>query len=96
MQVFSKESLIASLREIVARGNREALAIEIDSSLPAARVIRLMEQLAELHGLPVAIRCDNGAELTSLALTEWCRSKNIHLAFIDPGKPDANRLTASS
>ena len=75
---------------VIDEANREALAIEIDSSLPSARVIRLMEQLAEMNGLPAAIRCDNGTELTSHAFTDWCRDKGIHLAFIDPGKPDQN------
>jgi putative transposase len=75
---------------VIDEANREALAIEIDTSLPSARVIRLLEQLGEMHGLPAAIRCDNGPELTSEALTEWCKQHGIHQAFIDPGKPDQN------
>jgi putative transposase len=39
--------------------NREALAIDIDFSMPAARVVRTLEQLEEIHGLPQAIRLDN-------------------------------------
>ena len=39
---------------------REALAIEIDTSLPAARVVRTLQQLATWRGLPKAIRLDNG------------------------------------
>jgi len=39
---------------------REALAIEIDSSLPAERVIRVLDQLTESHELPKQIRVDNG------------------------------------
>jgi putative transposase len=49
-----------------------------------------MEQLIELHGTPRAIRLDNGAELTSIAFTEWCESRGIRLQFIQPGKPDQN------
>ncbi len=48
---------------VIDESNREGLAIEIDTSLPAARVIRVMEQLAELRGLPAVIRLDNGPEL---------------------------------
>ena len=45
--------------------NREALGIEIDFSLPAARVIRALEQIIEWRGKPAAIRCDN--ELMAIA-----------------------------
>ncbi len=42
--------------------NREVLGIKVDFSLPAARVIRSLEQIIEWRGRPVAIRCDNGPE----------------------------------
>ena len=29
-------------------------------------------------------------ELTSEAFTDWCKSQNIELPFIQPGKPDQN------
>ena len=51
---------------------REALAIEIDTSQPAERVIRALEQLKEWRGLPKAIRCDNGPEYTAQCLVNWC------------------------
>ncbi len=60
------------------------------TSIPAARVIRFVEQLIEIHGKPAAIRCDNGPELTSYDFTEWCKAKDIELRFIQPGKPDQN------
>ena len=40
--------------------NREALCIEVDFSLPASRVKRVLEQVIEWRGKPAAIRCDNG------------------------------------
>ena len=45
--------------------NREALAIEVDVSLPSARIIRVLEQVFEWRGKPPAIRCDN--ELPTLS-----------------------------
>jgi putative transposase len=48
---------------VIDESNREILAIEIDISLPAARVVRTLEQLEEIHGLPKSIRLDNGSEL---------------------------------
>ena len=48
--------------------NREGLGIEVDFSLPAARVIRSLEQIIEWRGRPSVIRCDNGPEYISAAL----------------------------
>jgi len=70
--------------------NREALAVEVDFSLPARRVMRCLEQLIERHGQPANIRCDNGPEFISSALSEWCEQKGIQLCWIQPGKPTQN------
>jgi putative transposase len=75
---------------VIDEGNREALGIEVATSIPARRVVRVMEQLIELYGKPNAIRLDNGSELTSSAFTEWCELRGIELRFIQPGKPDQN------
>ena len=40
--------------------NREGLGIEVDLSLPSARVIRSLEQIIEWRGTPKVLRCDNG------------------------------------
>jgi len=75
---------------IIYESNREILAIEIDTSLSAGRVIRTQEQLGEIYGLPQAIRLDNGPELRSAALFEWCEDKGIELRYIKSGKPSQN------
>ena len=75
---------------VIDESNREVLAIEIDLSLPAARVVRTLEQLEEIRGLPKAIRLDNGNELRSAVFIGWCESKGIDLKFIQPGKPQQN------
>jgi putative transposase len=75
---------------VIDESNREVLAIEVDLSLPAARVIRVMEQLEEMVGLPKAIRLDNRSELRSAIFTSWCDEKDIELKFIQPGKPQQN------
>ena len=70
--------------------NREALAIEVDTSLPAERVIRVLEQVTEWRGTPERIRVDNGPEFISSALGLWCEEKRVNLQFIQPGKPTQN------
>jgi putative transposase len=70
--------------------NREMLAMEVDFSLPALRVIRVLEFLKEFRGLPKMIRVDNGPEFISHQLDEWCRKHGISLVYIQPGKPMQN------
>jgi putative transposase len=70
--------------------NREALWIEVDTSLPAERVVRVLEQLLSWRGKPTSIRMDNGPELISQRLASWAREKNIELLHIQPGKPAQN------
>jgi transposase InsO family protein len=55
---------------LIDEGNRQVLGIEVAHSIPGLRVIRVMEQLIDLHGKPRALRLDNGPELTSVAFTE--------------------------
>jgi putative transposase len=75
---------------VIDESNREILAIEIDISLPAARVVRTLEQLEVIHGLPKAISLDNGSELRSAVFMGLCEEKGIELQFIQPGKPQQN------
>lgn len=70
--------------------NREALAIEVDTSFRAERVIRVLEQVTEWRGFPDRIRVDNGPEFISSKLGLWCEEKKINLQFIQPGKPSQN------
>jgi putative transposase len=70
--------------------NREALAIEIDTSLPAERVVRILEQTIQWRGKPQRIRVDNGPEFISSKLGLWCEEHQINLQFIQPGKPSQN------
>ena len=70
--------------------NREGLAIEVDLSLPAARVVRTLEQIIEWRGKPKQIRCDNGPEYISKLLQNWADKNQIQLVFIQPGNPQQN------
>jgi putative transposase len=69
---------------------REAIAIEVDTSLPAERVIRVLEQVRESRSLPAQIRVDNGPELISSKLVAWCELNGVRLHHIQPGKPTQN------
>lgn len=75
---------------VLDEGVREGLGIEIDTSLPAVRVIRALEQITGWRGFPKAIRCDNGPELISQEFADWCCAHHITLRYIQPGKPNQN------
>ena len=75
---------------VIDEYNREGLRIEIDTSLPAARVIRALNELVEVRGAPLSIRLDNGPEFIAHALAEWAKTKGIALNHIQPGKPTQN------
>ena len=70
--------------------NRESLALEADTSLPALRVIRVLEKISEQRGKPLNLRTDNGPEFISYKLREWCTSKQINIQYIQPGRPMQN------
>ena len=44
---------------VIDEFNREGLRIEVDTSLPATRVIRALNELVEVRGAPLSIRLDN-------------------------------------
>jgi putative transposase len=70
--------------------NRQALWIEASLSLPAVRIIRVLDQVIEIYGKPDKLRMDNGPEFVSLAFSEWCKEKGIQMEYIKPGKPMQN------
>jgi len=80
---------------IVDAFTRECPALEVDTSLGGKRVVRVLDKLAFLRGLPEAITIDNGPEFTSNALDEWAYRNNVKLDFIRPGKPIENAYIES-
>jgi putative transposase len=70
--------------------NREGLAIDVDFSLPALRVIRSLNQIIEWRGKPTVIRSDNGPEFISHQMKVWAELHQIKLEFIQPGNPQQN------
>ena len=80
---------------IVDDFTRECVAIEVDRSLPGARVVRVLEQLRLTRGLPRTIVVDNGPEFAGRALDAWAYARDVTLRFIRPGKPIENAYVES-
>ncbi len=78
------------LLNVIDDHNREGLAIEVDFSLPAVRVVRTLDQIIEWRGKPKVIRSDNGPEYISDLLATWSEKHGIALDFIQPGNPQQN------
>jgi len=75
---------------VVDAYTRECLALEVDTSFASQRVTRVLEAIVAERGVPQAIRCDNGPELTSRHFLAWCIERQIELVHIQPGKPTQN------
>lgn len=74
---------------------RESPAIEVAQSIPAWRVIHVLDRLAASVGLPKSIVCDNGPEFAGKALDIWAYERGVTLQFIRPGKPVENAFIES-
>jgi putative transposase len=74
---------------------RECPVIEVDTSLPSARVIGVLEHLAATRGLPSVLVCDNGPEFTSRTFDAWAYQRGIKVQCIRPGKPVENAFIES-
>jgi putative transposase len=96
---FVSDSVVTGRRfralTIVDDYSRECPAIEVDTSLGGARVVNVLERLAEMRGLPEVITVDNGPEFAGKVLDEWAYRKGVKLSFIRSGKPIENAFAES-
>ncbi len=83
------------LLNLVDDFTRECPGMEVDRSLPAERVIELLERVGSEVGLPDTIVVDNGPEFASKALHAWAYRRGVQLHFIEPGKPVQNAFIES-
>lgn len=80
---------------IVDLCTRECPWIEVATSIPGERVVRVLDRLGQVHGLPDRIVCDNGPEFLSLAMATWAEDRGVEIDFIEPGKPIQNCFAES-
>jgi len=70
---------------IVDEHTRQALGGQVEYSITASDLIDQLDVLTIEHGLPKALRMDNGPEFISKALREC--ANEVDLVFIPPGQP---------
>lgn len=80
---------------VLEQWSRYLLELFVATSIPAARVCAVLEQLVDEHGAPEEIVVDNGPEFVARALVELCAKHKIRLSHIEPGKPQQNGYVES-
>lgn len=84
------------LVNILDEHTREALVMHAGRSMSADQTVAQLEALVAARGrAPRFLRVDNGPELTSHALRDWCRFSTTQTVFIEPGCPWQNPFVES-
>jgi transposase InsO family protein len=84
---------------VVDEFTREALAMQPERSIDADKVVNVLDRIiAEQARGPELVRCDNGPEMTSHALRDWCASpgpgrRSSNLAH--PGRTRSSRASTA-
>ncbi len=74
---------------------RESLLNIVDRSITAEKLETELETVIAARGKPVVLRCDNGPELISETLRQFCASKQLGISYIPPGEPWQNGYVES-
>src|SRR5690242_13780198 len=74
---------------------RECLAVVADTSLSGLRTARELDAIIRERGKPASIVSDNGTELTSMVILNWCQETGVAWHYIAPGKPTQNAFIES-
>ena len=96
---FVHDQLVTGRRfrvfNVVDDVTRECLAAIPDTSISGKRVVRELKVLIAVRGKPGMIVSDNGTELTSNAVLEYCSEARIEWHYTAPGKPTQNAFVES-
>ena len=77
---------------VIDHFDRSCKGIFASHSLPANKVVALLERVIEAHGKPKCIRTDNGPEFRSKKFQLWMKNKGIDWSPIQNGKPQQNAI----
>jgi transposase InsO family protein len=75
---------------VIDEYTRRGLWIECARHLTSVDVVRVLEQLVEIHGAPRTIKSDNGPEFVAKKVQDWIEERPIGARFIEPGSPWQN------
>ena len=93
---FMSDSLANGIKiktlNIIDQYNRKCLDIAISVSMPARKVIEVLQRTIAENGKPAGIRTDNGPEFTSFLFQNWLDDNDIDWIKIQKGKPQQNAI----
>lgn len=69
--------------------------LTVGFSLTGRDVVRTLNKVAVMHGLPERLRMDNGPEFRSRVVIEWALTNGVKLDYIQPGKQTQNAFIES-
>ncbi len=76
--------------------SRELVALEVERTMEAKDVIRILDQAVAARGrVPEYIRSDNGPEFVAVALRDWIARRGFQTLYIQPGSPWQNAYSES-
>ena len=80
---------------VIDEYTRRCLAIETARRITGADVVRLLDALMALYGVPGHLRCDNGPEFACAAVRAWVGGAGVSALYIAPGSPWENAYAES-
>jgi putative transposase len=80
---------------VVDEYTRECLWIEVERSITAKDVVKVLATLFEERGEPALIRSDNGPEFVARAVRRWLEVCGVKTLYIEPGSPWENAYAES-
>jgi len=86
----TEDNRTIKLLNVIDEFTRECLAIVVERSIDADRVVATLERLVVERGAPAFVRFDTGPEFIAHAVADWCRFNGVGAVFIDPGSPWQN------
>ena len=80
---------------VIDEYTRECLTIEVERRITGTDVVKILESLMALRGVPGHVRCDNGPEFVCRAVKSWLERGKVSALYIEPGSPWENGYVES-
>jgi putative transposase len=72
--------------------SRKCLLVVAQGAFKAKKLVGYLEQMVAAHGKPQYIRCANGPEMISVAMSKFGLKHGLEIRYTQPGKPMQNGL----
>jgi transposase InsO family protein len=80
---------------VIDEFTRQCLTIEVHRRMSGTDVVRVLDALMALCGVPAHLRCDNGPEFICSAVQSWLKRAKVSALYIAPGSPWENAYAES-